>query len=158
MFALTELQQLRLLSNQLSGHLEEIETPLSSSISFIELTDNQIGGSIPQSYFQLTSLEGLFLGSNKLTGTVDLSSFWRLKNLFSLTLSNNMLSLIDEEGDSLFPSLPPIQSLMLSSCNLTKLPSVLRYLNEITELDLSSNQINGVIPSWVWENWNGHLS
>ncbi|KQK02817.1 hypothetical protein BRADI_2g03910v3 [Brachypodium distachyon] len=64
---------------------------------------------------------------------------------------------MDKEGDNVSPSLSNINSLYLSSCNLTKIPGALRYLDNVVYLDLSSNKINGVIPSWVWENWKDQL-
>jgi Leucine-rich repeat (LRR) protein len=157
LFTLPALQALSLSSNQLSGQLEDIHDPLSSSLSIIDLGYNQIRGSIPRSYIHLTSLEMLSLESNKLTGIVKLSSFWRLNNLRILSLSNNMLSVIDGKEESLFSSLRNIRILSLASCNLTRLPAVLAFLDEIETLNLSSNHINGVIPAWVWENWKGSL-
>ncbi|WVZ72392.1 hypothetical protein U9M48_020859 [Paspalum notatum var. saurae] len=94
---------------------------------------------------------------NRLTGTIQLSTFWRLKNLVGLSLSNNLLSLIDDEDGYLFSSLPHIQILGLASCNLTKLPGMLKYLNGIEFLDLSNNHIHGEVPSWLWENWNNGM-
>lgn len=56
------------------------------------------------------------------------------------------------------PYLPNIKYLYLSSCNLTKIPGTLKYLDAVSLLDLSSNQITGAIPNWIWENWKGHLN
>ncbi|KAM3347217.1 hypothetical protein ACQJBY_021276 [Aegilops geniculata] len=67
-----------------------------------------------------------------------------------LSLSDNMLSVID--GEYPFPSLPNMQDLYLASCNLTKIPSMLRYQYKMRDVDLSSNSIDGVIPCWLWEN------
>ncbi|XP_066317113.1 receptor like protein 22-like [Miscanthus floridulus] len=69
-----------------------------------------------------------------------------------------MISLIDTEGDTIAPYLPSIEYLNFASCNLTELPAALRYLDTITDLDLSNNQIKGAIPSWVWENWKDQLN
>jgi len=158
LFTLPKLQSLSLSSNQLSGHLDAIDNPLSSLLSNVNLVDNNNGGSIPQSYTQLPSLEALYLDSNKLTGTVNLRSFWRLKNLYALSLSNNMLTVIDEEDDPLLSSLPHIKILELASCNLRKLPRTLRFLDGIETLDLSNNHIHGAIPGWLWETRTGCMS
>jgi Leucine-rich repeat (LRR) protein len=157
LFNLPALQELSLSWNQFSCQLEDIHNPLSSSLSVIVLGENLISGSIPRSYVQLTSLEVLSLEANKLTGIVKLSSFWRLKNLSVLRLSNNMLSVIDGKDASQFSSLRNIRRLSLASCNLIRLPGVLAFLNEIEILNLSSNNINGVIPTWAWENWKSSL-
>ncbi|XP_066317115.1 receptor-like protein 7 isoform X2 [Miscanthus floridulus] len=102
LFALPTLQTLFLDTNQLSGSLEDIiPDPLSlglSQIVGVVLSDNQLTGPIPESLFQLTSLQFLYLDSNKLMGTIKLSSIWGLTNLDQLDLSNNMISLIDTEG------------------------------------------------------------
>ncbi|KAL5226761.1 hypothetical protein ABZP36_015026 [Zizania latifolia] len=157
LFALPGLKYIDLSGNQLSGSLEDIPAPLSSSLSSIGLSENQLTGPVPKSFFQLTNLEYLALESNKLTGTIELSTIWRLKSISDLRLSNNLISLTDDEGETVPRPLPNINYLYLASCNLTKLPAALRYLEALWELDLSSNQISGVIPSWIWENWKGHL-
>ncbi|KAL6847978.1 hypothetical protein ACP4OV_022106 [Aristida adscensionis] len=146
------------ISEQLSGSLEDIAAPLSSPLWYIELEDNQLTGSIPKSFFQLPNLQYLNLESNNLTGTIELSSIWELKSLVLLSLSNNMITLIDKEGDKVFPSLPNINYIYLESCHLQSLPSAFRYLDTILELDLSNNQIKGDIPSWLWENWKDNLN
>ncbi|RCV09732.1 hypothetical protein SETIT_2G052900v2 [Setaria italica] len=151
LFALPVLQCLRLAENQLVGSLEDIPAPLSSPLWEIDLQGNQLTGPIPKSLFQLTNLEYLNLGSNKLIGTIELGSIWRLKNLTYLDLGNNMISLVEKEGDTIFSYSLKIQTLYLASCNLTKFPEPLKYLDTIQYLDLSKNQIEGAIPSWVWE-------
>lgn len=159
LFDLPALQVLFLNSNQLSGSLEDISNPLSSPLYMIELNSNQLTGKIPKSFYQLKHLEQLFLYSNALSGTLALSSFGRLENLTMLDLSDNMLSVIVDEGDNntSLPYFPKIQSLYLGSCNLSKIPGALRYLDKLSDLDLSNNQIKGVIPSWIWDNWKDHL-
>uniref|UniRef100_A0A0E0FGL3 non-specific serine/threonine protein kinase n=1 Tax=Oryza nivara TaxID=4536 RepID=A0A0E0FGL3_ORYNI len=141
LFTLSGLKY-EVIGNQLSGSLEDIPSPLTSSLSSIDLSDNQLSGPIPKSFFQLTNLNYLNLGSNKFIGSVELSFVWKLKNLDLLSLSNNLISLIDDEGETI----------LLASCKLTKIPGTLRYLDAISHLDLSSNQITGAIPSWIWEN------
>uniref|UniRef100_A0A0D9UX33 non-specific serine/threonine protein kinase n=1 Tax=Leersia perrieri TaxID=77586 RepID=A0A0D9UX33_9ORYZ len=151
LFALPRLEQFVASGNQFSGSLEDIPSPLTSSLSVIDLSENQLSGLIPKSFFQLTNLRSLDLYSNKLTGTVELSPVWRLKWLNFLRLSNNLISLVDDE-DETFPSILNINTLILASCHLTKLPGALKHLGAISDLDLSSNQITGAIPSWIWKN------
>ncbi|RCV09728.1 hypothetical protein SETIT_2G052500v2 [Setaria italica] len=151
LFQLTKLERLHLARNQLVGSIEDIPAPLSSLLLEIDLRGNQLTGPIPKSLFQLTNLEYLDLGSNKLTGTIELGSIWRLKNLIDLDLGNNMISLVEKEGDTIFSYSLKIRTLYLASCNLTKFPESLKYLDTIQRLDLSNNQIEGAIPSWLWE-------
>jgi len=126
-------------------------------LTTIELSGNQLTGPIPKSFFQLSNLQYLNLESNKLTGTIELTSVWGLKSLIYLSLSNNMISLIDKEGDTVFPSLPNFTEIALASCNLTELPAAFRYLDTVAYLNLSNNRIDGAIPSWVWETWKYQL-
>ncbi|KAM0861348.1 hypothetical protein ACQ4PT_045942 [Festuca glaucescens] len=157
-FALPGLQEIRLSYNQLSGQIEDIPAPLSSLLSSVELDMNQLTGPIPDSFFQLKQLITLSLGSNRLSGTIELSLFWRIKGLTYLSLSNNMLSVKDEQDDNSLPSLSSIFELGLASCNLTKLPASLRYLDNVAYLDISTNRLNGTIPSWIWQNWKDQLT
>jgi len=152
LFALPVLQDLVLIDNQLVGSLEDIPAPLSSPLWQIELSSNQLTGSIPKSFFQLANLRDLGLESNKLTGTIELGSIWRLRNLTYLNLGNNMISLVEKEGDTIFSHSLKIQLLYIASCNLTKFPESLKYIDTIQDIDLSNNKIEGAIPSWVWEN------
>ncbi|CAL5078641.1 unnamed protein product [Urochloa decumbens] len=151
-FALPVLQHLILIDNKLVGSLEDIPAPLSAPLREIELGGNQLTGPIPKSFFQLNNLQRLGLDSNKLTGTIELGSIWKLKNLTYLNLGNNMISLIEKEGDTIFPHSLKLQAVYLASCNLTKFPAALKYLQINEALDLSNNQIEGAIPSWIWKN------
>ncbi|XP_047045348.1 receptor-like protein 7 [Lolium rigidum] len=149
---LPNLEILFLGQNQLSGHLEDISAPLTSPLTSIGLDSNQLSGPIPKSFFQLARIERIQLNSNKLVGTVELSLLSGLKYLDMLVLSDNMLSVIDGEGDYQVPPLPNMHNLYLSFCNLTKIPSILRYQHKMSDVDLSRNNIDGVIPCWMWEN------
>ncbi|TVU21696.1 hypothetical protein EJB05_31348, partial [Eragrostis curvula] len=101
LFALPALQVVLFNGMKLSGSLPEIPDPLSSPLRMIQLNDNQLTGPIPKSFFQLRNIQYLNLESNKFTGTVELSSIWRLKALTLLSLSNNMISLIAEREDGM---------------------------------------------------------
>jgi Leucine-rich repeat (LRR) protein len=158
LFALPSLETLFLSSNELYGTLDDMPDPLSSFLYFIDLSSNSFTGHIPKSLFDLTGLEALWLDSNHFTGTVELSILWKLKTLDSLCLSNNLLSVIDVEGDYPFPYLHAVSQLRLASCNLTKFPVALKYANKMSDLDLSNNQIDGAIPSWIWVNWKHTIS
>ncbi|KAM0861349.1 hypothetical protein ACQ4PT_045943 [Festuca glaucescens] len=157
---LKNLTDLRLKDYTLSGPIPWWirNYPSSSFLYFIDLSINSLNGHIPKSFFDLTGLETLWLGSNQFKGTVELSLLWKLRALGSLDLSNNMLSVIDVEDGYPIPYLHKITQLRLISCNLTKIPVALKYANEMYVLDLSSNRIDGAIPSWMWMNWKDSIS
>ncbi|XP_003567505.1 receptor like protein 7 [Brachypodium distachyon] len=148
---------LDLSSNQLSGPIQEFDT-LNSHMSAVYLHENQITGQIPSSFFQLTSLVAMDLSSNNLTGLIQLSSPWKLRKLGYLALSNNRLSILDEEDSKpTEPLLPNLFRLELASCNMTRIPRFLMQVNHIRTLDLSRNKIQGAIPQWIWETWDDSI-
>ncbi|KAF8765900.1 hypothetical protein HU200_008049 [Digitaria exilis] len=157
-FSLPALQILRLQDNLLFGPIQEFNV-VSSQLYSIDLSLNGLTRQIPQSFFELTNLRYLDISENNLKGSVDLASFWRLKNLTHLSLSNNKLSVMDGEVHNYSSKyLSGLTEVGLASCNLTKLPSFLMYLDHVTSLDLSSNNISGVIPQWIWERWSSSLT
>ncbi|XP_020103094.1 receptor-like protein 12 [Ananas comosus] len=126
-------------------------------LTILSLFDSNFSGPIPSAIFTLTQLRYLDLLSNNFIGMVELSSFWSLRNLVQLSFSNNKLTVIDGEYNYSSTSSPPITHLYLASCNLTKFPTALMYLPNLIDLDLSSNQIYGAIPLWIWEITGNHL-
>uniref|UniRef100_A0A0A9AVC8 Uncharacterized protein n=1 Tax=Arundo donax TaxID=35708 RepID=A0A0A9AVC8_ARUDO len=148
-FSLPRLEFVSLMSNNLAGPLPEFSNP-SPLLTSVYLNYNQLNGSIPMSFFELMSLQTLDFSRNSLSGAVKLSLFWKLTNLSNLGLSANQLTVIvDDEHISSSASLPQINYLGLACCNMTKIPSILRYVL-VNDLDLSCNQIGGSIPKWIW--------
>ncbi|MBA0701702.1 hypothetical protein Goari_000099, partial [Gossypium aridum] len=74
-----------------------------------------------------------------------------LRNLSSLDLSYNSLSIDATDTSVSSFSLPNITALKLTSCNLTEFPDFLTYQSRLSYLDLSNNQIQGKIPNWIWK-------
>lgn len=143
--------------NQLSGPIEEFDAA-SSCLEIVVLSGNELTGQFPKSLFQL-SLTRLEIDRNNFVGTVDLSSFLRLRKLNSLDLSHNKLSVMDKRGhNSSSTSLSRLNKLGLVSCNITKFPSSLAHLDRLFYLDLSCNKITGDTPTFVWERWSSSLS
>ncbi|VAH85832.1 unnamed protein product [Triticum turgidum subsp. durum] len=158
LFTSPTMLMLDLSSNQLSGQIQEIDT-LDSQLTLVFLSQNKFSGKIPASFFILTNLVGLDLSSNNITGLVQFSSLWRLPKLAYLGLSNNRLSVLDgEDNKSAVPLLPKLSILVLASCNMTKIPYLLRHINHLQVLDLSSNKIQGTVPHWIWEKWDDSLT
>ncbi|GMN40380.1 hypothetical protein TIFTF001_009606 [Ficus carica] len=89
-------------------------------------------------------------------GTIKLEMAQRLRNLISLDLSYNSLSVGTSGNHSSWSSFSKISRLMLASCHLTVFPN-LKNQSKLVYLDLSDNEIHGKVPNWIWEVGNGSL-
>ncbi|KAL2337395.1 hypothetical protein Fmac_011841 [Flemingia macrophylla] len=152
LFRLQSLQHLLLYYNKFDGLLDEFPNASLSSLEMLDLSGNNLQGPIPMSIFQLKRLRLLQLTKNKFNGTTQLGMLGRLQNLSTLDLSHNNLlvdaSIKDDHDAPLFPNL---KTLWLGSCNLRAFPDFLRNKPSLLYLDLSSNQIEGKIPNWIWK-------
>ncbi|XP_008443838.2 putative leucine-rich repeat receptor-like serine/threonine-protein kinase At2g24130 [Cucumis melo] len=166
----SNLQELELAGNKLSGEIPSIIGDLHVNLSQLHLDDNLIYGSIPPSISNLRNLTLLNLSSNLLNGTIP-SELSRLRNLERFYLSNNSLSgeipsslgeiphlgLLDLSRNKLSGLIPEalanltqLRKLLLYSNNLSgTIPSSLGKCINLEILDLSNNQISGVLPSEV---------
>ncbi|OMP04291.1 hypothetical protein COLO4_09799 [Corchorus olitorius] len=175
-FALVNLTTLDLSSNRLTGISEpNINLPKLNKLVTLDLSNNTLlsfkSGSnasyvlapnlrslslsscniteFPYFVRNLEGLEGLDLSYNRIH-VIEVDMFPRLKSLTSLDLSHNGgLSL------STIPTLPlpNLERLLFSSCNTTEFPNFLRTLENLSELDLSNNNIHGKISKWETEGW-----
>ncbi|KAK9204397.1 hypothetical protein WN943_014657 [Citrus x changshan-huyou] len=134
LFTLPSLVSLDLSNNMLNGPINPFQSP--NSLQEVRLQKNEIHGTIPSSIFQLVNLTYLDLTSNNLSGTV-----------------NNM---------DIKYSLPSLQELNLSNCNVNQFPRFLRNSGKLTSLDLSNGRIHGRISKHDSEGWKNlidlHLS
>ncbi|XP_064968184.1 receptor-like protein EIX2 [Musa acuminata AAA Group] len=118
----------------------------NTSSSSINLSQNQISGTLPTSLEHMTRLSGLELSINMLEGPIPrmppyLSHMNLSSNSFSGPLS--AISLTLELG-----------ILDLSHNHISgSIPSFICDLRKLVILDLSSNQISGEIP-WCWQETN----
>ncbi|KAK7860124.1 receptor like protein 22 [Quercus suber] len=80
---------------------------------------------------------------------MELDSLHVLKNLTTLSLSFNKLSLLGKINSS--GSFPNLTTLSLASCNLSEFPQYLQNLEKLIYLDLSFNNIHGFVPQWFLE-------
>ncbi|CAL4900631.1 unnamed protein product [Urochloa decumbens] len=156
-FTQPALKYLDLSFNCLSGHIEEFQNP-SATLRYICLSNNKFTGAIPTSFSQLRALTDLQLDSNNFAGTLDLYPYLMLRNLSSITASNNPFLSVsaDDRGES--TNNTSITELYFASCSLARVPSVLKYLPRLYYLDLSNNSIHGNIPNWILRNMSSlHL-
>ncbi|CAL5431661.1 unnamed protein product [Camellia sinensis] len=172
----SQLRSIDFSNNQLTG-------PIPSSIiglphlQHLYLGSNSINGTILPSLFHHVNLASLDLSSNNLRGTVELDMFANPEYMYILDLSNSGLSLTTTNSTP--SSFRNYRTLLLSSCNLRKIPEFLKnqtgylerldlsnnHLNEdlnplcnlsLRYLDLSHNQFAGLIPTCLW-SLNGNL-
>ncbi|XP_028804767.1 receptor-like protein 33 [Neltuma alba] len=149
---LPSLRQLSLSHNKFKGLLDEFPNASSSPLEILDISGNNLQGHIPLSIFHLKRLSFIEFSSNKFNGTIHLDMFKSMKNLATLDLSHNNL-LVDGNlvSDQIHQSpFPKLNNLMLASCKLREFPRFLRHQSNLFYLDLSSNQIQGTIPNWIW--------
>lgn len=144
LFNMPSLSSLDLGHNRFAGALT-IHNISSTKLVGLTLSGNKLNGKIPGSLSQLTSLAGLYLDSNNFSGRVDFDIFSNMKNMRSLDLSDNSISMSKLSMNSTFHM---FQIVRLSSCNISEFPDFLKDQNQLTDLDLSNNKIGGHIPKW----------
>ena len=71
--------------------------------------------------------------------------FSKLKNLETLDLSNNSVSI----NNNAAYALPNLLELNLSSSNISEFPIFLRLTTNLRSLDLSNKKIYGRVPRWL---------
>ncbi|CAN6216058.1 unnamed protein product [Urochloa humidicola] len=111
-----------------------------TSIITIDLSNNNIGGTIPEDL--PVTLQSFFLSANQLTGSIP-SSLSKLKNLTAMSVNGNHLN-----GDlpDAFDPLNRLVNLDISSNNLTGLlPSSMKSLSSLTTLHMQDNQLSGTL-------------
>ncbi|XP_027358894.1 receptor-like protein EIX1, partial [Abrus precatorius] len=143
---LSSLRRLVLYSNKLTGVLREghlFEIGKLASLEELDLSNNQLNGTLPSTIWQLSSLRRMVLSSNKLTG-VDVIREGHLSNLSELDIAYNQLS----GSQPLFEisKIASLETLDLSNNQLNgTLPYNLWGLSNLTSLSLFSNKLNGVV-------------
>lgn len=153
LFALKLLQRIQLSSNRFSK-FDEFSRASSSVVNTLDLSSNNLSGPIPKYIFQLGSLSVLDLSSNRLNGSLQLDEFLELRNLTALNLSYNNISINVSVASAYHTSFHNLSTLRLASCNLKTFPIFLRNKSKLTLLDLSNNQIQGIVPNWIWKLQN----
>ncbi|XP_021974541.1 receptor-like protein 7 [Helianthus annuus] len=142
-----------------------------NKITDLILYDVNLYGEIPSSFFNQTQIERLYLSRNQLKGELP-SSLLNLQNLedcdldgnnvtmdFDLFLSLKKLEYLNLNGNNITLSVthnntnetqPKFKSLTLASCNLKVFPEFLRSQKQLNILYLDNNNIEGLIPGWMW--------
>ncbi|KAJ0102143.1 hypothetical protein Patl1_04095 [Pistacia atlantica] len=154
-FRLPFLQKFSLTGNEfLTGTLPKYNW--SSSLRFLDLSQTNFSGKLPDTIGNLIYLNVLNLSSvpwyfhmrdlsfNKFKGPIP-TLFWNCTEITSLDLSGNNFT--GEVATSL-SKLSQLKSLNLSGNNFEgKFPDVFGNLSKLTDLDLSLNNFSGQLPS-----------
>ncbi|KAM7266749.1 hypothetical protein ACFE04_004646 [Oxalis oulophora] len=142
-FNLTGLKELRMAGNNFSEMMSNIL--YSTSLSVLDISDNNLSGPLPAWMGNMTSLWDLNMSKNRLEGPIPVG-FCQFENLRALDLSENNIS---GSIPSCFSPLP-IQVVRLSKNKLQgTLKHALSDSNAIMLLDLSNNQLTGSMPNWL---------
>ncbi|KAF8092575.1 hypothetical protein N665_0411s0034 [Sinapis alba] len=140
------LSHLDLKKNLLTG---TFDVPNSSSrLVYLSLGQNQFEGQILKPISKLINLNHLDVSSLNTSSPIDLSIFSPLKSLLVLHLSRNRL-LPSSLNSSDIPL--SLESLVMPRCDITEFPNILKNLQNLQHVDISSNRITGKIPEWLWK-------
>ncbi|KAL9994655.1 putative leucine-rich repeat domain superfamily [Helianthus debilis subsp. tardiflorus] len=126
----------------------------SQALRELLLSEVKIDSEIPASLGNLTHLKILDLSNCAFTGTLP-ASVSNLTQLTYLDLSYNNFDrwklpdwfVIDSHTNE---TQPKFKELGLTSCNLKVFPEFLRFQHQLEHLDLDKNNIQGLIPGWMW--------
>ncbi|XP_072970805.1 receptor-like protein EIX1 isoform X2 [Typha angustifolia] len=113
------------------------------NLRYLQLRSNMFDGNIPPQFAQLTFLQVLDLSNNKLSGSIP-RSFGNFTGMTIYSVLN------DNDGFSVefgFDTLIYIASLLLVMKGNTYTYS--KILNQVTTMDLSGNNLSGVIPEEI---------
>ncbi|PHT61412.1 hypothetical protein T459_34752 [Capsicum annuum] len=156
--SLIKLQILHIFDNHLNGPIPEEIGYLSElgnlkNLNYLELSNNQLTGSIPSSFGNLRNLQSLFLGNNNLIEEIP-SSICNLTSLTLLHLFRNNL-----KGNILqcLGNISGLWCVTMSHNNLSgELPPSICNLTSLQILDLGRNNLMRAIPQ-CFGNMSSHL-
>ncbi|XP_030476917.2 receptor-like protein EIX2 [Syzygium oleosum] len=135
--------------NRFSGPIPPNIGRLMPYLTDLDLSRNDLNGTIPLSIGNMSTLTTLVISNNYLSGKIP--RFWsNLPFLYILDISNNSLSgpIPSEVG-----FLSSLRFFLISNNNLSgKLPSSLRNCSSLDSLDLGENKLSGIIPAWIAES------
>ncbi|KAI3769498.1 hypothetical protein L6452_00604 [Arctium lappa] len=152
-----ELKSLRVLalsSNNITGILPPCFGSLSNSLFALDLSANNLQGTMMNSFTQDNQLKVIALSGNQFVGQVS-------KSLINCT-HLEILSLGDNSFDDVFPfwlgNLVELQVLILRSNNffgeLQRLTTASSQFPKLRIIDLSNNGFSGQLPHKYFESWN----
>ncbi|KAM5573163.1 receptor-like protein EIX2 [Rosa sericea] len=145
------LETLNLGSNRFWGSLPDLKH--FSKLRELDLSWNQVNGSLPESVGQLSSLETLYLSGNSLSGVITEAHFLNLSRLQYLSLSGNHFSInLSSDWN------PPFQLHWLYMSSLKVGPAFPKWIltqTNLTTLYLSNAGLSASLPNKFWDLFSG---
>ncbi|KAG7642915.1 Leucine-rich repeat [Arabidopsis suecica] len=148
LFTFPSLSTLDLRENDLSGSIEVPNSSTSSKLEIMYLGFNHLEGKILEPISKLINLKRLDLSFLNTSYPIDLNLLSPLKSLSYLDFSGNSLSPASLSSSSYIPL--SMESIVLSLCGIREFPNILKHLQNLIHIDITSNQIKGKIPEWLW--------
>ncbi|GKV33258.1 hypothetical protein SLEP1_g41786 [Rubroshorea leprosula] len=136
------LKLLDLSHNNLSGSLPHCSSPFSPYLSRIYLRKNRLNGLLTDSFLNISLLKILDLGENNLSGSIP-KWISNLSSLSVLRLKEMQTRLMEEVYTQLDRYIQDRIELVTKWWSYTYEGNILGYMSEI---DLSCNQLTGLIP------------
>jgi len=148
LFTLPELLVLDLHDNNFVGQLpgaDASEIPINNKLEFLALHKNGLNGMLPNSFTNLKEIWHLDLSDNELEGTVP-TILGTLSNLEYLFVSQN--AFVPGPIPEFLTKLFKLEELSMKSTYRTGvIPPFLGDLSNMVLLDLDNNQLSGAIPT-----------
>uniref|UniRef100_A0A7S4I8Y2 Leucine-rich repeat-containing N-terminal plant-type domain-containing protein n=1 Tax=Odontella aurita TaxID=265563 RepID=A0A7S4I8Y2_9STRA len=139
------VQELRLPSNGLKGTIPPEVVHALGQLKYLDLSGNELEGSVPKGIWKLRDLVSINLSHNRLGGHV-LSALSALPQIRSIDLSSNVPGL----SGTIPPSIGQATSLRVLRLSDNSfdgtVPSELGHLWRLASIDLDSNRLEGSLP------------
>ncbi|CAH1428089.1 unnamed protein product [Lactuca virosa] len=145
---ISNLSILDLADNRINGFLPNLS--VFTSLRELYFERNLLNGTLAEKLEPLSKLESLGASSNFFQGTISETHVANLSRLRYIDLSNNSLAIeIGSDWSATFQ----LETISLSSCKLgSSFPGWLRTQTNFSVLDISNTGINDSVPSWFWES------
>ncbi|KAF7137552.1 hypothetical protein RHSIM_Rhsim07G0133000 [Rhododendron simsii] len=144
----SNLRELSLGANNFSGLLPLSMANLSKFLSYFDLQENYISGSIPVGIENLLNLQLFSVGDNMFSGSIP-ESIRKLSKLEQIWMYRNKLS---GKIPSSIGNLSQLSILALAENKLKeRIPDSLGNCKRLLAIDLDSNKLTGMIPGPIFE-------
>nr|KAJ0205823.1 hypothetical protein LSAT_V11C500239810 [Lactuca sativa] len=145
---ISNLSILDLADNSINGFLPNLS--VFASLRELYFERNLLNGTLAEKLKPLSKLESLGASSNFFQGTISETHVANLSRLRYLDLSNNSLAI---EIGSNWSATFQLETISLSSCKLgSSFPRWLKTQTNFSVLDISNTGISDSVPSWFWES------